>query len=190
MEILCMNSNISAIKRGGYDILKFIMSLLIVAIHSKAFYGDFCSVFIAPLTSLAVPVFFILSSFFYFRKSFINGFELSSLGNYVKRIALLYLFWFIVNLPIIIIEKRYFIQTGITDLWRFVMDILFRYTYYGSWFFSSLVLAVVIVYLAHYQRIVLIIVITISLSLLFYVHLIDYLPTSTHVLYNWIISVH
>ena len=172
---------------GGYDILKYFMALLIIAIHSKAFYGDFCYIYIYPLTTLAVPVFFVLSSLFYFRKIILNGFDWHILGNFVLRISLLYVFWFIVNLPIIIMEKQYFIHSGIiNEVCRFVMDVLFRYTYYGSWFLSSLIMAIVIITLSLYHEIIKVIVLFFSFLLLFYIHMIEQLPISTHFLYDWV----
>lgn len=103
----CMNNKV--LNGGGYDVLKYMMALLIVAIHARAFYGEYTSIFFKPLTEIAVPVFFILSSFFYFRKLYYCENIWSNLFTYLKRIGLLYLLWFCVNIPVILHYKHYFI---------------------------------------------------------------------------------
>ena len=84
----------------GFDILKFILSLLVVQIHIGFFntysleledlFGNFISRF-------AVPLFFIMSSYLLFNK--INKDNIFSKDNrliyinYFKRLILMYLFW-------------------------------------------------------------------------------------------------
>lgn len=63
-QIQQINSK-SQIGGNSYDFLKFLMALLIVAIHSRAFYGPWFKEWVKPLLDIAVPVFFILSSMFY-----------------------------------------------------------------------------------------------------------------------------
>lgn len=165
---------------GGYDVLKYLMALLIVAIHSKAFYGEYSSVFLKPLTEIAVPVFFILSSFFYFLKLNNSENRWSILSTYLKRIGILYMFWFCVNLPVILHYKHYFIQNGIMDIFRLLSDIVLRTTYSGSWFLSATALAIVIYTIVSNSKFVKWILVTLSIALLFYINCIDVIPERMH----------
>lgn len=161
------------------------MFILIVAIHSYAFYGGWTSVYLKPITGIAVPVFFILSSFFYFRKIHVHGYSSEALGHFLSRIALLYLFWFIVKLPIIMHEHQYFISGGLTDMVRLLKDVLLRYTFAGSWFLSSLALAVLIVSIAYNNKILRIVVFPLSVLMLFYINCIEITPAQFHGFYRW-----
>lgn len=94
---------------NSYDLLKFIMALLIVAIHTNAFYGPWFCTWFQPVVYIAVPVFFVLSSMFYFikvRKNISDRFSI--LKQYVKRIGILYCFWFFINIPFIQNNHHYF----------------------------------------------------------------------------------
>ena len=98
---------------NSYDLLKFIMALLIVAIHTNAFYGPWFCTWFQPVIYIAVPVFFVLSSMFYFikvRKNISDRFSI--LKQYVKRIGTLYCFWFIINIPFIQNNHHYFTNGG------------------------------------------------------------------------------
>lgn len=53
----------------GYDILKFMMAIMIVAIHSANGFDKCSWYYIAyPFIEIAVPCFFVLSSYFFLRK--------------------------------------------------------------------------------------------------------------------------
>ena len=133
----------------GFDLLKFLMSMMIVAIHTKAFFDvDIIRRLTAPLLNAAVPVFFILSSFFLFSKMEKSGFLWCVWMSFFKRISILYLFWFIITLPVTLYTR--------SDYWElsqpvlaltFFKDLLFSHTFGGSWFLSALVVGVLFVFL-------------------------------------------
>lgn len=170
---------------GGYDILKFMMACLIVAIHSQAFYGPYSSIYLKPITGVAVPVFFVLSSFFYFLRINDGRDIQSSLKRYLQRIGLLYLFWFIVNLPIIYHKKHYFVENGFPDVLRLIMDVIFRATFSGSWFFSASCLAIVLFSVFYRKMELRIIMLVFSVFLWFYINCIDLIPNQYHGIYDW-----
>ena len=125
----------------GFDILKFLMALLIVSIHIPI-KNEYLSIF----QGVGVPVFFVLSSYFIFKKARNNSFRLNILTTFLRRIGILYLFWFVVNIYFIHIDKHY-LDKGLMGGVYFCRDLLFSYTYPGSWFLSALILAVIFVYL-------------------------------------------
>lgn len=120
-----------------------------MAIHTKAFFDvDIIRRLTAPLLNAAVPVFFILSSFFLFSKMEKSGFLWCVWMSFFKRISILYLFWFIITLPVTLYTR--------TDYWElsqpvlaltFFKDLLFSHTFGGSWFLSALVVGSLFVFL-------------------------------------------
>ena len=181
-----LNTNVG----NSYDLLKFIMALLIVAIHTNAFYGPWFCTWVQPVVYIAVPVFFVLSSMFFFikvRKKISQRFSI--LKQYIKRICTLYCFWFIMNIPFIQNDHHYFIDAVGGDFVRLILDILLRYTFSGSWFFSSLALAVVIYTVFLKFKYVLNCILTCSVILLLYISWHDILPPDYVVFYGWLQTV-
>lgn len=54
------------------DLLKFVLSLMVVLIHVNPFPST-AMPYIMPVLRLAVPLFFVISSFFFFRKIDVGG---------------------------------------------------------------------------------------------------------------------
>lgn len=89
----------------GFDILKFLMALMIVAVHARAFVEPYLYKIVAPLMNVSVPLFFILSSFFLFRK-ILETDRVESVFRFLKRTSTLYVFWLIVNIPLYLYENK------------------------------------------------------------------------------------
>lgn len=137
----------------GLDILKFIMALLIVAIHSEAV-NDFPIVYEVtnPVIMRAVPMFFVISAFLLFRKirqSQLSGQqERGILLHFTWRLFLLYSFWMVVQFPLVIHTRHYLSMSFIEFIYNFLLDIAFRSTFHGAWFFSALVVGTWLIYFA------------------------------------------
>lgn len=137
----------------GLDILKFIMALLIVAIHSEAV-NDFPIVYEVtnPVIMSAVPMFFVISAFLLFRKirqSQLSGQqERGILLHFTWRLLLLYSFWMVVQFPLVIHTRHYLSMSFLEFIYNFLLDIAFRSTFHGAWFFSALVVGTWIIYFA------------------------------------------
>lgn len=140
-----MNQSYPSKQIYGFDVLKMVMALLIVAIHAQPFENaPFLKSYFAPLLDAAVPVFFILSSFFLFRKLNANGYKWDTLLIWCKRIGILYLFWLVVNLPIVVHERLQWGNETLPKLiWYVFRDLFFSHTFAGSWFLSALLFGVV-----------------------------------------------
>lgn len=143
-----MEKKLSGNVNSVYDIAKLFLCFVIVAIHTwilpKPLY---------PLARLAVPLFFIISSVFFFSKVGKCGGDLkkeqTALKGFVKRNLQLYLFWFIVLLPFTWKIKEWF--TGgskLLDFLDIIKAILFSSSFRASWFIMALAIATVIVYYA------------------------------------------
>lgn len=122
------------------DVAKFIMSLAILVLHTYMF-GDFTAEFI-PVLRMAVPVFFMISSYLFFRDWLYSedgdGDRLvAKLMRYVVRVAKLYLFWLLV----LIIPTAVFRDWLVMPLWEVPLSLIFRITFsstfIGSWYLSA-----------------------------------------------------
>lgn len=131
-------------EKGILDLTKYILSFMIVAVHSGLLPN-----ILYPWLRLAVPLFFIISSYILFCK--FNAAEEESkkscIINYVKRNLQLYLFWFIVLLPITVYIRRAWFRNGVIGFIRYIPNILFSSTFAASWFIIGAVWAAVILYL-------------------------------------------
>ncbi|MBR1591607.1 MAG: acyltransferase [Ruminococcus sp.] len=131
------------------DLTKFIGSILIFMIHMNAL-GDF-EPLVIPLeiiTRWCVPFFFVTSSYFLFSKSDGNNIDRKTLNNYLRRIGLLYLTYFIINLPNIVCYRL--INEGIGDIhtWiNFAKGTLLTSTFTGSWYLNSSLFSAFFIYI-------------------------------------------
>lgn len=120
--------NNNKLRGGVFDILKIVCCFLIVFLHS-----GITPTYLLPIVRLAVPLFFLMSSFFYYSK--VHQMETFSdrkdcMIRYVKRIFSLYLFWAIVLLPVtIVLQEERLLNIGYL-LKLFFVDGIFG----GSWF--------------------------------------------------------
>ena len=134
------------IKTNGekFDFLRLILVALVAGIHLSH------TGFIArPVFRIAVPLFFIISSYLFFlRQHSLTSHEnrKQSLIRYVKRILKLYLFWFIVLLPVTIDCRGWTTNVNIYTVIDIVRGFLFGSTFKASWFLMASVIGVTIVW--------------------------------------------
>ena len=132
---------------ASLDLLKIILSIMVIVIHVNP-RGSDLSFIVYPFVRIAVPLFYIISSFFVFRK--INTAKKKDqfriIKKFVSRNAKLYLAWFILLLPSVIVIRGYYKLEVISMLKRFLLDLIFGSTFKGSWFLTSLMIAVPAVY--------------------------------------------
>ena len=123
------------------DLTKFILSIVIVAIHTQ-FLGELCF----PFARIAVPIFFMISAYLFFSKNqTYSGFALS---HFCKRNLQLYLFWFVVLLPVTVYARKYFFSGFFSGLMALLRDFLFGSTFAASWYIMAQVIAIVLLALA------------------------------------------
>lgn len=138
--------------KNNYDILdltKFVLSIMVVAIHTQLLLP-----ILYPWLRLAVPLFFTISSFLLFSKINNNSKKGGKqpkqiIKNFCSRQAKLYLFWFIVLLPITIhIRSDWIIpkRPYIIYVYNILKHIFFNSTFAASWFIPANVIATIIIY--------------------------------------------
>ena len=136
----------------GIDIMKFIMALLVIVLHTHPFYGmnQTCNFITADvLGRLAVPFFFAATGFLLEKKLENNTASTKQVvGRYVLRLLKLYLIWTVVYLPIIIYSKIICSERGITyGIFATVRDFVFCGSYAHLWYLPAAAVGVALVFL-------------------------------------------
>ena len=126
------------------DLDKYIMALMVAAIHTELFPN-----ILYPWLRLAVPMFYIISSYFLFCR--LNNVREDEKRLYVKKYIIrnlkYYLFWFVLLLPYTVIARSEWFSEGIFDGLRMSLThLLFSGTFSGSWFITGLIWGAVILY--------------------------------------------
>ena len=134
----------------GLDILKFVFSLFIIAIHVNLLDVkiSIVNLFIVKcLFRLAVPTFFAISGFLYEKK--VYNLSLDSRKNITKKyiICLLipFVFWLIIDLPFKYIEMRktLSISSTIKELIKWGLF----YQWGALWYISALIVSIILIYI-------------------------------------------
>lgn len=139
-------------KYNSIDILKFIASFFVVMIHISLFneVNPYLNLFTANgLSRLAVPIFFLASAFFFYKKNVnIDKYsQKNALLRYTKRMFVLYFGWFIISLPKTIYERFIYNEKSLLEnLLQFIKSFFFTSTFSGSWFLVSCVFSVWVLY--------------------------------------------
>ncbi len=123
----------------SFDILKLIFSIFVVIIHSMGRYAGY------PFIRTAVPMFFFISGYLYFRKQHKNenvNNRLHNYWHYIKRILILYLAWFIVLLPYLIYTRQWFSNGILNGLGILIIRFVFNSTFTGSWYLMAVVIGI------------------------------------------------
>lgn len=176
---------------SGLDVLKFIMAFLIVDIHVKGYLITppiLQNYVIHPIEGLAVPTFFVISSFLFFRKARYAENQFGLVVHFVKRLCILYLFWCVVWSPIIYIQKDYFHPMSAWAPVYIVRDFFLGSMFDASWFLGALLVGVPLVW--GLSRVFKKDVLVLIVPLLSYLYLqkVNDLPETWHGLYDWYAS--
>ena len=135
-------------RQDSFDIVKFIMAMMVVAIHVNPIFGMGIGSPIFPITRIAVPMFFVFSGYFLFNKiGNKEGVEhFSVVKNYVVRLLKLYFVWFVLLLPITLLLRNYF-ANGLGDgIVRLIKGFFLGSTFRASWYLMALIIGTLIVF--------------------------------------------
>ena len=141
-------------KYDSIDLLKFILSLLVVMLHQHPL-GDQNQYKLYPLVRIGVPIFFIISSWLFWKKIETASDPNDVLKGFVKRNIQLYVFWGIALLPITLYTRRYFQKGIVTGMLRFIKGLIFGSTFVTSWYIMALFIGMMTCYLLRNHNFVL-----------------------------------
>lgn len=142
-------NNVNKNRGGGYDsldILKISLAYLVMLRHiGQSYFGDF-SVFRMIITNtispIAVPIFFTISGFLFFRKMP----DIKRLRMQINRILILYLVWSVIYLPWTIRGYMKSEVSLIDSCIDYIQNALFNGTSYQLWYLPALAFALATVY--------------------------------------------
>ena len=127
-------------------IYKFILALLVVAIHVEPFSGDLAFYTNNCLARIAVPSFFVLSAYFLFDKLINNDWDAKIFWKNQKHLAKYYGIWLLLHSPVVL-TRLWETATDIPNyIWLVVQAISLKGPYGALWFLPATMMAVTLVY--------------------------------------------
>lgn len=135
---------------NNIDSMKFIMSLLVIAIHVRPFEGYHIQILFDKISPIAVPFFFIASGYL-LSKNFksISKEEINfKLSTYLKKTISLYLIWTVIYLPFTIygcLKEEYNLKQSILSFVRGFLFIGENYYSWPLWYLLALIISVYII---------------------------------------------
>lgn len=167
----------------GFDLLKFIMALVIISLHSELSksFEEPISDWVLNFQNLAVPIFFVLSAILFFDKVNLSENPRLSLLQFEKRVFILYAIWSIIMIPITLRYHNY-VQEGLFGFLLFVKDFFFDYTFLASWFLGALLVSVPIAFALRRHPVILLLL---SVLIYAYYFMLESLPVAMHLPYDW-----
>lgn len=122
----------------AFDLLKFILCFFVVSIHTMGKYSLY------PFVRMAVPIFFILSAYLFFRT--LDGTQdAPKLKKFLLRNARLYAFWFVALLPVFL--GGYLHGNLVRNFAKLAGRIVLGSSFAASWYLAALMIGVTAVYL-------------------------------------------
>ena len=139
-----MNTNGFFVKKNYnlIDIVKFVLAIFIMIIHT-----NIDRTVISPIIRIAVPLFFVISSYLFFKKEMTctnKSDRKNVILRFVKRNLLLYFIWTFIQLPKLIFTNDYHQNFFSGGLLNTLKDILNGSAFTGSWFVLASVVGVLL----------------------------------------------
>ncbi len=129
------------------DLMKVILAFLVVALHQQPFLEGY--EVLRSVARLAVPLFFITSGFFFFKKQkqLLPDRTAAALHrrSYLRRCLRLYLCWFLILLPVTLWYRRWHTFGLLHGILRFLVSFLLGSTFVASWYLMALIIGILLV---------------------------------------------
>ena len=134
------------------DIVKFICAILVVSIHVVPF-GSSDDQILKLLnygikncfSRIAVPLFFVMSGFFLYRKTSVGNFSLLPTKAYISKLFRLYMIWTVIYFPFRIKSILVNGKGIVHGIFLYIRDIVFTGSHFHLWYFPALIFSVVII---------------------------------------------
>lgn len=115
------------------DIMKFILSIFVVLIHAEVDIH-----ILTPFLRMAVPLFFITSSYFFFRNFHLSNDRKKTMQIFLKRNMILYGIWFVILLPVTLPARDWFDSGIMSGMVLLLQSFFFNSTFRASWYLMAL----------------------------------------------------
>lgn len=125
---------------------KFIMALLVVAIHVEPFTGDIAFYYNNCLARIADPMFFTLSAYFLFDKLLASNWDSSVFMKQIKRLLKYYGVWLVIYSPVILSRTWERTDSIFDFIWQVVKQVFLSGPYGALWFLPALLLGLILTY--------------------------------------------
>ncbi|MBQ2902224.1 MAG: acyltransferase [Agathobacter sp.] len=127
-------------------IYKFILALLVVAIHVEPFSGDLAFYTNNCLARIAVPSFFVLSAYFLFDKLIQTNWDAKIFWKNERHLAKYYGIWLLLHSPVVL-SRLWDTASDIPEfIWLVVQAVCLKGPYGALWFLPATMMAVALVY--------------------------------------------
>lgn len=135
----------------GIDVMKFIMALFVVVLHTHPLVdiNDTLNFLTADIIGrVSVPFFFAATGYLLEKQIGQRKEKREVIGQYIRKLLILYCIWTAVYLPIIIYDKIIISDTSLTyDVFAIIRDFFFAGSYAHLWYLPATVVGLVIVYM-------------------------------------------
>ena len=147
----CYNKEIKNF--NSFDLAKFVCAILVVMIHIEPFgvqktnniFSNINFFLQDGLCRIAVPLFFIFSGFFLYRKTTFNKFSFEPSKKYLIHIFRLYLIWSLIYLPLQISEILGHSSGILYGIAEYIKKFIFIGSYNHLWYLNALLWSVTII---------------------------------------------
>lgn len=140
---------------AAVDIAKYVSALLVVCIHTFPFLEiseTFNTYWLGTLCRVAVPFFFTVSGYFFFKKwSESEEENLDNLKAYLFRLFKLYAIWTVIYLPYTMLDQ-YIAGFSVMGIVSYIRNFFFTGSYYHLWFLPALMVGTAIVYWLYKEK--------------------------------------
>ena len=146
----CIDAPVTGVGYNSIDLLKFFCAILVLFIHTQPLqnisaFGEL--VLVNFLARIAVPVFFITSGFFFYKKILREGFKINVLGSYLRRLLIVYVVWTVIYLPYDLLYPLFSShdegqKLALSYLWR----VFFTGSHFHLWYLPGLMTAVTLLF--------------------------------------------
>lgn len=141
----------SPIYYPGFDFIKFILAILIIAAHTQLFEEiPIIHQIISPIEGSAIPTFFAISAYLFYQRisnCTSNNESYAILKKNIKRLLTIFCVWYLLMLPM-----TYFRFFSVATIKETIYAILLTCTFNGYWFFKALIINTIILYLCRNKK--------------------------------------
>lgn len=125
---------------------KFILAVLVVAIHVEPFTGNLAFYYNNCLARIADPMFFTLSAYFLFDKLVASNWDASIFKKQIQRLCQYYGVWLVIYAPIILSRTWARADSWLTFIGEIFKQIFLSGPYGALWFLPALILGLILTY--------------------------------------------